>query len=99
LLPFEDRYTRQRQLAEVGRSGQEKLAALVVRTTDDREGRVAYVYLRRAGVVELSLDSSAQRPSFRHSSHFRFAAARAFAEGTHQALQQLRAGLGLIRNA
>jgi hypothetical protein len=50
MLPFEDRFTRQRQLREVGLSGQERLQASSIALGVSRAELVAADYLRRAGV-------------------------------------------------
>jgi hypothetical protein len=53
VLPFEDRYTRQRQVREVGVLGQARIEALTTELPMDAAGAVAAVYLRRAGVKQL----------------------------------------------
>lgn len=50
MLPFEDRYTRQRQLPEVGVLGQRRLFELEVRPATDAAGVIEALYLERAGV-------------------------------------------------
>ncbi len=50
MLPFEDRYTRQRQLREVGLAGQQRLQASLAVLGTTRADVVAGDYLQRAGV-------------------------------------------------
>lgn len=50
MLPFEDRFTRQRQLREVGIAGQRRLEESVAVVPPGRAGEVAADYLTRAGV-------------------------------------------------
>ncbi len=54
MLPFEDRYTRQRQLPEVGAAGQDKIAQGRVVTRQP----VAAEYLFRAGVGTVQLETA-----------------------------------------
>ncbi len=95
MLPFEDRFTRQRQLPEVGAEGQQRIAALRVVGPADRAGEVAAAYLRRAGVAEVTLADDQPVPVFPHASSFRFSVARAHGEGCHRAMNSLRACLSL----
>jgi hypothetical protein len=65
MLPFEDRYTRQRQLAEVGLSGQTRLEAVpcnlaAYEFASQEAELVAADYLRRAGV---RVDKNAHVPA------------------------------------
>lgn len=50
MLPFEDRYTRQRQLPEVGLPGQARLEQSRLALGTSARDVVAADYLRRAGV-------------------------------------------------
>lgn len=59
MLPFEDRFTRQRQLREVGVAGQRRLEASTAVVPTGRPGEVAADYLTRAGVQVCSQESPA----------------------------------------
>ena len=108
MLPFEDRYTRQRQLDEVGAEGQERLLRLEVHVARGASGDVTATYLERSGARvtrgSLSRGRSGDTPfsgcgvTFRHATAFRHAAARSFAEGAHRALCAIRRELGLERD-
>ena len=50
MLPFEDRFSRQRQLSEVGREGQQRLLATEVLVVPSRSAWIELTYLQRAGV-------------------------------------------------
>ncbi len=89
MLPFEDRYTRQRQLPEVGPAGQERIFALRVQVSGDPAGSVARQYLLRAGVSQVTV-SEAPPGHFAHARFFRYQVAREFADGSHRALDALR---------
>jgi hypothetical protein len=93
VLPFEDRYTRQRQLPEVGAGGQELLARSEAAVCADAAGRVQQLYLERAGVERFEPAPGAL--PFPHASHFRFVQARAIAEGSWRALAHVRRCLAL----
>lgn len=107
MLPFEDRYTRQRQLAEVGRQGQERLQnsqwelARSAHLTPFAKV-VAAEYLRRAGVIidnSLTLreaKTSTQDPQAAIVEHLRFAGPSNVAAGALAALQHVRSVLGLV---
>jgi hypothetical protein len=104
MLPFEDRYTRQRQLREVGLKGQLQIAALVARLPGDKVGEVAALYLKRAGAQVETLDAEAVRTApppanaavaFPYAEEFRFQAARELAAGCHLALALIRKQLNL----
>ncbi len=90
MLPFEDRYTRQRQLAEVGVRGQERLAAASVRVCPDGPGRVEATYLQRAGLGSVLQEADVARPEFAHADEFADPSARQFAEGAWRACRQIR---------
>ena len=97
MLPFEDRYSRQRRLPEVGQFGQLKLdrARLQVAARGGDASWVETLYLHRAGIGQLTLSTAAQAPPFVHQGAFVFDATRTVAAGAHRALQQLRAQLGI----
>ena len=91
MLPFEDRYTRQRRLAEVGPEGQRRLeaAAQVLAPHDGAE--LEADYLQRAGVQQISFDPGAPAPEFPWAEHFQFAGPASVARGAFGALARIRA--------
>jgi len=97
MLPFEDRYSRQRRLAEVGPTGQAKLeqARMLVSSNTAGGGQLELLYLRRAGVGRATLSKIQPAPAFPHQQTFRFEATRSVAANTWGALAQLRRELGL----
>lgn len=106
MLPFEDRFTRQRQLPEVGLAGQERIAQLDVRLASDPSAEIEALYLWRAGVAAVVIEPSgtddAAPPRAAapvtvvcpHAGEFQYAAARRFGVGVHRALTRLRQALG-----
>ncbi len=91
MLPFEDRYTRQRQLPEVGEAGQRRIEAMVVELpVGSPHEPVARVYLERAGVRQLKPASGASARSFPHAPCFRHEVAARVGRGTHFALTCIR---------
>jgi hypothetical protein len=99
LLPFEDRYTRQRQLKEVGVSGQERIAAHTAAIPAGPSAPVAVMYLQRAGVssITTSAPSTARRSeaAFEAAGAFSSELAREYGRGCLIALAELRAALGM----
>jgi hypothetical protein len=93
MLPFEDRYTRQRRLAEVGPEGQRQLerAAMVLARHADAD--LELEYLQRAGVQQIRFDPAASPPTFPWSEQFQFAGALGVARGAWSALSRIRAAL------
>lgn len=91
MLPFEDRYTRQRRLVEVGPEGQRRLerAAPVLARHEAVELEVDY--LRRAGVQQLHFSPDASAPTFPWPEHFQFAGPSSVARGAYAALARIRA--------
>ena len=89
---MDDRYDRQRRLAEVGPEGQRAIEASCARLPAGPAATVALSYLVRAGVSRASIERAASEP-FTHAAAFRFAAPRAVAEGADCALRQLKAAL------
>jgi hypothetical protein len=89
---IDDRYDRQLRLAEIGGSGQARIAAHHARLAAGPSAGVALAYLVRAGVGAgtLSRDHS---PEFPHREWFGFAGPLAFAAGAHQALLELKRAL------
>ena len=97
MLPFEDRYTRQRRLEEVGPEGQRRLeqAAMVLARHADAD--LEREYLERAGVRQLSFDPTLSPAEFPWSEHFQFAGPLAVARGAWSALSRIRAVLARDR--
>jgi hypothetical protein len=94
MLPFEDRYTRQRQLPEVGLAGQEQIARLTALLPEDACGAFAAIYLQRAG-AKAKLEGTVSPVTFPHEGYFRWETARDLAAGSHLALALIRRQLGL----
>jgi hypothetical protein len=95
MLPFEDRYTRQRRLAEVGSSGQERLleAHLVLPVHEGSD--IEREYLLRAGVQSVRVDPSLPAEGFPFAARFEFEQSRRLAQAAWGALANLRKVLGL----
>ncbi|MEN9577187.1 MAG: hypothetical protein RJA70_196 [Pseudomonadota bacterium] len=107
MLPFEDRYTRQRQVPEIGTAGQTLLEGSRITLPDIAASAVAVVYLERAGVRQI--DHSASSLSLSdpgdpcsdplettpHARHFRFSGPLEFAQGCQLALNHIRRQLNL----
>lgn len=98
MLPFEDRYSRQRKLPEVGPNGQQALTHASLRVGPRVPGSEIFelCYLLRAGVSQVTLSNLCAEPSSAHERAFRFAAPRALAIGALGALTQLRRELGMV---
>lgn len=95
MLPFEDRYTRQRRLAEVGPEGQRRLEAAAVVLPQQEAAELEADYLQRAGVRQVSFAADAPAIAFPWAEHFRFAGPAAVARGAHGALARIRAILSM----
>lgn len=98
MLPFEDRHTRQRQLPEVGVTGQERIARLEACVSADASTDVELLYLRRAGavrVVEGTVPSNTLPCP--HVDAFVNPSAARFAIGAYRALARIRAQLGMCK--
>lgn len=101
MLPFEDRYSRQRKLPEVGPQGQRALANASLRVSPRVTGSEVFelCYLQRAGVARVTVsDAHVQLPS-PHAQAFQFTAPRTLAVGALGALAQLRQTLGLTEQS
>jgi len=90
LLPFEDRFTRQRQLPQVGIAGQLRIEAMRVVTCADASGLIEATYLERAGAASVERSTSQLADDFPHAGHFEFEVTRVFAQGAHRALARIR---------
>jgi hypothetical protein len=95
MLPFEDRYTRQRRLGEVGSSGQERLLEARLVLPEHEGSELEREYLARAGVESVQIDASLPAEPFPFAAQFEFAHSRAFARGAWSALANIRKVLGL----
>jgi hypothetical protein len=89
MLPFEDRYSRQRRLAEVGPEGQARLCSARLRVAPHAHVDVELEYLSRAG-VSVVVDSTVLTSSFPFADWFEHTAARGVAEGAWCALSRIK---------
>ncbi|HEX2732385.1 MAG TPA: hypothetical protein VHM70_12295 [Polyangiaceae bacterium] len=94
MLPFEDRYTRQRQLPEIGLQGHERIRAHRAVVGSDAASPSAKLYLQRAGVALFDCGDSAEQHS-EIARIFEFEAARRFGLGCWRALSEVGRALGL----
>jgi hypothetical protein len=101
MLPFEDRYSRQRKLPEVGPRGQERLARTPLTVAPRVPGSDLFelCYLLRAGVESVTVSNLRPEAPSAHERVFRFAAPRALAVGALGALSQLRREIGLTESS
>lgn len=90
MLPFEDRYTRQRRLAEVGVEGQRRLEAAVQELAQHEAVELEADYLQRAGVQQLSFAPDAPSAEFPWPEQFQFSGPALVARGAHGALARIR---------
>jgi hypothetical protein len=96
MLPFEDRYSRQRRLPEVGQAGQQQVAeAAFAVSARDPAAWLEALYLHRAGAQRVHLSTTTVEGPFTHHSAFAFDQTRQVAVGAHRALQKLRTLLGV----
>lgn len=100
MLPFEDRYTRQRQLREVGLAGQHRLEASVRELGRSPADDVAADYLARAGVQVVRRDGAADDPAVlaRTQAMCVFSGPRDYLTGALVALDHVRAVLAAADN-
>lgn len=89
-----DRYVRQRRLAEIGDAGQARLLAAAHSVAGTDGALTELVYLERAGVRAVSLDTLAKPRPFAHAALFRHASPRAHAAGAWRALRAVTELLG-----
>ena len=85
MLPFQDRYSRQRKLLEVGKRGQARIEALGVVLRGGPEATFAKVYLERAGVSEIELEAGTPE-EWPHGVHFEHGGPSKVARGAWTAL-------------
>lgn len=95
MLPHEDRYTRQRQLPEVGIDGQRQLSSIQAKLAPGSSSLVALIYLHRAGVGKVEVSSSAEPAVLKHQSLFTFDGPADVAAGCQVALAHIRGALHL----
>lgn len=93
MLPFEDRFSRQRRLPEVGADGQRRLGSRVLGLAPHADVDVERDYLERAGVAGTRIDGMAPQLSFPFARHFEFAAPLSVARGAWCALHRIREAL------
>jgi len=90
MLPFEDRYSRQRRLPEVGTAGQRRLeqGSLVLAAHPGAD--LERDYLVRAGVGGVSVDHASGAAAFPWADEFEVDVCRDIARGAWSALAHLR---------
>ena len=94
MLPFEDRYTRQRRLEEVGADGQRRLERQAMVLARHADAELELEYLQRAGVRQITFDSAASPLAFPWPDKFQFAGPLGVARGAWSALSRIRSALG-----
>ena len=95
MLPFEDRYSRQRRLPEVGPSGQERLCAAELVVAEHPDVDLELDYLQRAGVARVTVDAAAAALTFPWADCFEHEATLGVARGAWCALARIRGELGI----
>ena len=85
----DDRYSRQRRLAEVGDSVQALIEGTTFEVREQDGSGVERAYLERAG-ARVVVTASGAPAEFRHAAAFRFPATRAVGAAAWRALAQLR---------
>jgi hypothetical protein len=98
MLPFEDRYTRQRRLAEVGPEGQLRLQRQRLAIARHPDLDLELEYLRRAGVQQVTVlqgaaDAEQSPLDFPWAAQFEFSGPLGVARGAWSALARIRAAL------
>jgi hypothetical protein len=87
---FEDRFSRQRLLAEVGAAGQAKIAGAQLALAAQPGVELEREYLRRAGVGDVSITAELAPEPFPFADQFEFATTRVLARAAWSALDHLR---------
>ena len=95
MLPFEDRFSRQRRLPEVGPSGQERLGAAELVIAAHPDVALELDYLQRAGIARVTVDAAAAALTFPWADRFEHEAALGVARGAWCALSRLKRELGI----
>lgn len=90
MLPFEDRFSRQRRLPEVGADGQRRLGSRVLSLAPHADVDVERDYLERAGVAGTRIHGQTPELPFPFAQHFEFAAPLSMARGAWYALHRIR---------
>ena len=93
MLPFEDRYTRQRRLAEVGPEGQLRLERQRMAVARHADVELEIDYLRRAGVQQIRVDEDQSTLDFPWAAQFQSRGPLGVARGAWCALARIRAAL------
>lgn len=103
MLPFEDRYTRQRRLAEVGPEGQRLLGRQRLAIAPHADVELELEYLRRAGVEQVTVKQGGGQQvgvgaeqsalDFPWAEQFQFSGPLGVARGAWSALARIRAVL------
>src|SRR5262249_15855206 len=93
MLPFEDRFSRQRRLPEVGPSGQERLCASELDVAEHADLELELAYLTRAGVAGVAVRPAAPSLEFPWAAWFEHGAALGVARGAWCALTRIKARL------
>ncbi len=95
MLPFQDRYSRQRKLPEVGQRGQQRIEALRVVVRGGPEALIELAYLERAGAqhVEFEPGPAGSLPDWPHRGHFTHSGPQHVAAGAWMALRRIRQAL------
>ncbi len=87
---FEDRYTRQRRLRDVGDAGQSRIASARLAVSDSDGALIETMYLYRGGVERVDIVPREDAEPFAHAGAFCFAEARSVGAGAWRALGKLR---------
>ena len=91
----EDRFDRQRRLAEVGDLGQARIESAAFEVRGGDGAVLETVYLQRAGAERVTLSSRKEPEAFAHERAFHHAASRRVGAGAWRALVQVRNVLGI----
>ena len=92
---IDDLHSRQTRLPDIGKRGQELLAAARVTLASDRASSVAAEYLRRSGVGCVQERPDAVPSEFVHAQHFSQEVSRDFAHGAWIATHEMVRLLGI----
>lgn len=93
MLAFEDRYTPQRRLSEVGEAGQVRLLKAEVQLPAEPGAMLALSYLHRAGVGRANVSSLHVAEPCPHASFFKHAGPAMVGIGAWRALEGIRSAL------
>jgi hypothetical protein len=85
----DDRYTRQRRLREIGDAGQARLERASVVVHGGEAAVLELLYLHRAGVGSVMIDSFGESRPFVHEAQFRHPVARRHAAASWRALRAI----------